>query len=301
MSESLMSELSWDGHTTWYRVEGDLGGAKAPLILLHGGPGVPHDYLESMREVATRGRPVVFYDQLGCGRSEHLRDAPADFWTVDLFKRELAALIDHLGAGAGYHLYGQSWGGMLALEHALDHPSGLKSMILANSLASTKLWVKEADRPCADLPPDVQATLKKHEEAGTTDDDAYTEAMFVFYNKHLCRLDPYPEEVMRSFAGMMEDNTVYSTMWGPSEFTCTGDALKDWDVTDRLGEIDIPTLILSGRHDESTPAVNEPMRDRIAGSEWVVLEQSAHMSHVEEKERTHELVEDFLARVDASS
>ena len=211
--------------------------------------------------------------------------------------RELFALLDGLGIAGGYHVYGQSWGGMLALEHAFDQPSGLKSLVLANTLASTALWISEAQRLVADLPDDVRATLARHEEAGTTDSDEYTEAMLVFYARHLCRIDPFPDDFMQTFGALQEDPRVYNAMWGPSEFTCTG-SLGTWDVTARLGEIDVPTLILSGRFDEATPAVVEPLHKGIAGSEWVVLENSSHSSHVEEKELTHELLSGFLDRVE---
>jgi L-proline amide hydrolase len=291
--------ITWDGHRTWYRVAGDVGSSdKLPLVALHGGPGAPSYYLNSLAELADTGRPVVLYDQLGCGRSDRVPDAASDFWTIDLFKRELATLLDELGVSDGYHLYGQSWGGMLALEHAFTHPSGLKSLVLANTLASTALWVSEAERLVADLPQDVQDTLARHEAAGTTESDEYTEAMLVFYARHLCRIDPFPDDLMQTFMSLQEDPRVYNAMWGPSEFTCTG-SLGTWDVTSRLSEIDVPTLILSGRHDEATPAVVQPLHDGIAGSEWVVLENSSHSSHVEEKELTHQLVSEFLARVEA--
>jgi L-proline amide hydrolase len=291
--------ITWDGRRTWYSVAGDLGAAdKLPLVAVHGGPGAPSYYLNSLAELSETGRPVVLYDQLGCGRSDRVTEASSDFWTIDLFRRELTTLLDALGIAGGYHLYGQSWGGMLALEHAFTRPPGLKSLILANSLASTAVWVAEAKRLVGDLPGDVQSTLARHEEAGTTDSDDYTEAMLVFYARHLCRIDPFPDDLMQTFGALMEDNRVYAAMWGPSEFTCTG-SLGTWDVTDRLGEIDVPTLILSGRYDEATPVVVEPIHKGIAGSEWVVLENSSHSSHVEEKELTHQLVNDFLARVEA--
>jgi L-proline amide hydrolase len=292
--------VTWDGHSTWYSVAGDLDTSdKLPLVALHGGPGAPSYYLSSLAELADSGRPVVLYDQLGCGRSDRVPDASSDFWTIDLFKRELTELLAALGIADGYHLYGQSWGGMLALEHAFTHPSGLKSLILANSLASTALWISEAQRLVGELPDETRAAIERHEAAGTTDDAEYFTATLAFYQRHLCRIDPFPDELMQSFMALQEDNRVYASMWGPSEFTCTG-SLGTWDVTARLGEIDVPTLLLSGRYDEATPAVVQPMHEGIAGSEWVVLENSSHSSHVEEKELTHQLVSDFLARVEGS-
>jgi L-proline amide hydrolase len=295
-----VAELRWDGLTTWYEQVGEGTEGRAPVVVCHGGPGATHDYVRSIAGLARDGRAVVLYDQVGNGRSQHLRDAPADFWTVDLFRRELHALVDHLGWRGGYHVVGQSWGGMLAMEHALEHPAGLRSIVVADSPASMSLWVAEANRLRADLPADVQDALTRHEAAGTTDDPAYQEAMQVFYRRHVCRLDPWPDDVVRSFALMEEDPTVYGTMNGPSEFHVIG-TIRDWDITGRLGEIAVPTLLVSGRHDEATPRIVGEMRDRIPGAEWVVFEESSHMPHVEEPEAFLDAVGAFLARAEATA
>jgi L-proline amide hydrolase len=143
----------------------------------------------------------------------------------------------------------------------------------------------------------VQEALTAHEQAGTTDDPAYHAAMDVFYRRHVCRLDPWPEDVLRSFAQMEEDPTVYGTMNGPSEFHVIG-TIRDWDITDRLGEIAVPTLLVSGRYDEATPRIVGEIRDRIPGAEWVLFEQSSHMPHVEEPEAFLDAVGAFLERAD---
>jgi L-proline amide hydrolase len=292
--------VDFRGWRTWYRLTGSLDPASplAPVVLLHGGPGATHDYLDAMRGLATGGRAVVQYDQLGNGRSTHLRDRGADFWTVELFRDELDNLLAALGLAGRYHLLGQSWGGCLALEHALGQPRGLRSLVLADSLASVPDFVAECQRLLADLPADVQATIRRHEEAGTTDDPAYRAACMVFYRRHLCRLKTWPDEVVRSLQAVDDDPTVYGTMNGPSEFTVIG-TIAGWQVTGRLGEIRVPTLIVSGRHDETTPRLQETLRAGIAGSDWVCFEDSSHMPHVEERERWLEVVGSFLRRVDA--
>jgi L-proline amide hydrolase len=215
---------------------------------------------------------------------------------VQLFKDELVDLTRHLGIEGRYAVVGQSWGGMLALEHALDHPAGLEAIVVADSPASIPLWVAEANRLREDLPPDVQATLVKHEEAGTTDEQEYEDAVRVFYDRHLCRV-PWPDYVERSFAQMAEDPTVYHTMNGPSEFHCIG-SLKTWDITDRLHEIDVPAFLVSGRYDEATPHIVEQIHERIPGAQWQLFEESSHMPHVEEPEAFLEAVEGFLKTVD---
>lgn len=296
-------EVEWDGHRTWYRLDGELDAdgadAPAPLVVLHGGPGACHDYLESLAVLhAETGRAVVLYDQLGCGNSEHLPDADPGFWTVDLFKHELERVLEALGVAGGYHLLGQSWGGMLGMEHALDQPAGLLSLTIANSPASLELWVAEANRLRAALPADVQATLLRHEADGTTDDPAYTTAVDVFYERHLCRLPrPWPAEVTRSFDKLDADPTVYHTMNGPSEFHVIG-TLKGWDVTDRLGEIDVPCLVISGEFDEATPAVVAPLVAGLRDVRSVVVDGTSHMTHVEAPERFRRLVAPFLAEHD---
>ena len=228
--------MAWDGHETWYRVVGDLeSNASVPVVVCHGGPGAAHDYCEAIADLNRFGRACVLYDQIGCGKSQHLPDAPAGFWTPQLFKDELDELTRHLGIADRYAVVGQSWGGMLAMEHALDHPAGLRGIVVADSPASMTLWVSEANRLREDLPPDVQSVLTKHEEAGTTDDPEYETAVRVFYDRHLCRV-PWPDGLQRSFDQMADDPTVYHTMNGPSEFHVIG-SLKGWDITDRLHEI----------------------------------------------------------------
>ena len=289
--------LEFRGHRTWYSVTGDLHAERAPVVLCHGGPGATSDYLTPVVELAVDGRATVLYDQLGNGRSDHLPDVDPGFWTVQLFEDELVALTESLGIADRYHVLGQSWGGMLAMEHALTHPPGLRSAVVADSPASIPLWVAEANRLRADLPADVQETLTRHEEAGTTDDPAYEQACMAFYERHVCRVVPFPDFVARSFAAMAEDPTVYGTMNGPSEFHVIG-TIKDWDITERLGEIEVPTLLVSGRYDEATPAIVGQMKDRIPGSEWVLFEESSHMPHVEETELFLDVVGDFLRRHD---
>ncbi len=271
------------GHATWFRITGGQAATKPPLVVLHGGPGALHDYTLRFAHLGGPERAVIHYDQIGCGRSTHLPDRGADFWTVQLFLDELDAVLAHCGATGGYHLLGQSWGGMLAAEHAVRAPAGLRSLTIANSPPSMALWVEEANRLRAALPAQVQATLLRHEQDGTTAHPDYEAATMVFYRRHVCRIDPFPPEVQASFAGIAADPTVYHTMNGPSEFHCTG-TLRSWSIIDRLGGIVAPTLLISGRHDEATPRVVQPFADGIANVRWRIFEHSSHMPHVEERE-----------------
>lgn len=284
---------------TWYRVTGEWRPgdttAPAPLVVLHGGPGASHDYLLSLADLA-ESRAVVHYDQLGNGRSTHYPDRGAEFWTPELFVRELHNLVGALGIRERHHVLGQSWGGFLAQEYALTQPAGLSSLVLADTAASWADFASEAGKLRAELPEDVQATLDKHEAAGSYDDPEYMEACLVFYSRHLCRV-PWPPEMTATFEWLERDPTVYRTMNGPSEFHIIG-SCKDWQIKDRLHEIGVPTLIVSGRHDEATPALQEVLLAGIAGSEWVCFDDSSHTPHVEERERYMQVVGEWLARND---
>ena len=272
----------YGAYRTWYRITGDMASGKPPLIVAHGGPGCTHDYVDSFKDIAETGRAVIHYDQVGNGRSTHLPDKGGDFWTVDFFKAELHNLIDHLGIRQSYCLLGQSWGGMLSAEFSVDQPAGLKALVIANSPAAMVTWISEANRLRDALPADVQATLLKHEQAGTTDSADYTKATDVFNERHVCRVVPMPPEVKRTFDAIAEDPTVYHTMNGPNEFHVIG-TMKDWSIVGRLSTINVPTLLISGRFDEATEACVQPYADEIPDVRWRIFEQSSHMPHVEER------------------
>ncbi|MEN3283083.1 MAG: L-proline amide hydrolase [Solirubrobacteraceae bacterium] len=297
----MEGHLEHDGHRTWYRVEGNLDpdASQAPVVICHGGPGATHDYVAPIApQLAGSGRACVLYDQLGNGRSDHLPEAPATFWTVGLFERELSALVERLGIAGRYHVLGQSWGGMLALLHALERPPGLVSVVAADSPASISAFVAGCNALLDDFPPDVVATIRAGERSGETSTPEFQAAVMAFYKRHVCRLDPWPEEVVRSFAAMESDPTVYATMNGPTEFTVVG-TIAGFDITDRLPEIDVPVLLVSGEHDEVRPDVVASMHERLSDSEWVLFEHSSHMPHLEEPERFHSVVSGFLERVEA--
>lgn len=291
-------EAPFGEYRTWYRITGDLAASdKPPLVVLHGGPGAAHNYALAMADLARDGRAVIHYDQVGCGNSTHLPDADPATWTVRLFVDELANLLAHLGIGDDFHLLGQSWGGMLAPEYVLAHPDGVRSLTLCDSPASMTLWLEAANGLRTWLPADVQATLLRHEEQGSTDSPAYAEAMQVFYDRHVCRVVPNPPEVAATFAQLDEDPTVYHTMNGPSEFHVVG-SLKDWSIVDRVHAITVPTLVIAGAYDEATPATWQPFLDGIDGARSHVFAESSHMPHVEEPEAFLDVVGAFLHETD---
>lgn len=288
-----MAEMKWQHGSTWYKVVGDLKSSKTPVMVLHGGPGAAHNYCEPIADVlAQTGRAAVLYDQIGCGNSSHLADKPKEFWTPELFMEELTKLTKHLGIADRYNIVGQSWGGMLGMQFAITRPKGLNALVVADSPASMEVWVSEANKLRKELPPEVEATLLKHEAAGTTDDVAYIAAVDVFYSRHLCRI-PQPPYVVASFTQLAADPTVYHTMNGPSEFHVIG-SLKTWDIRAQLKEITVPTLLVSGQYDEATPTMVKEIKGLIPGSKWELFAESSHMPHVEEPAKFKRVVSEFL-------
>lgn len=280
------------GGKVWYRRIGE--GSGLPLLTLHGGPGAGHDYLESLAALADE-RPVILFDQLGCGRSEHPDDR--SLWRIERFVLEVAAVREALGL-ARCHLLGHSWGGWLAIEYMLGRPAGIEGLILASTAASAPQVAEETARLKATLPRDVLEVLLRHEAAGEFHHPDYEAAMMAFYTRFVCRLDPWPDALMRSLAHLGASQDVYETLQGPNEFTFTGN-LKDWVRIDRLREIATPTLVTCGRHDELGPACAATLHEGIAGSECRVFESSAHMAHLEEREAYLACVRDFLRRTEA--
>lgn len=281
--------ISVTGGRVWYQVIG--AGDAIPLLALHGGPGLPHDYLEPLAELADE-RPVIFYDQLGCGRSDRPEDE--SLWHMERFVEELGQVREALGL-TQVHLLGQSWGTMLAIDYALLQPTDLVSLNLAGPVASVPRCMEDAYYLVTLLPAEVQATLRQHIAAGTTDSPEYQQAAEVFNLRHLCQVQPIPDSLQRAAASIGVQ--VFRTMWGPTDLDCTGN-LKDYDRTARLGEITVPTLFTCGHDDICTPAATAWYHELMPGSEMVVFEQSSHSPQLEEPELFLQVLRDFLQRVE---
>lgn len=278
------------GGKVWYQVVGEGG---IPLLCLHGGPGMSHDYIATLADLADR-RTVVFYDQLGCGRSDRPDDP--SLWTMERSVVEVAAVREALGLER-MHLFGNSWGGWLALQYVLDRQPALVSLTISSSPPSVERAVREMNELRRRLPADVQRVLDDHEARHFFDCPEYTAAIMVFYKRHLCRLEAWPEGVEQAM-GPGFGRGPYLTMWGPSEFGPVIGNLAGWDITDRLGEIRVPTLLTVGRHDEMWPSHMADMQARIPGSELVIFENSSHMAFVEEHEAYIATMNRFLDRVE---
>jgi len=252
-----------------------------------------HDYVRNLESLADEtGRTVIHYDQLGCGRSTHLPDAPRDFWTPQLFVDEFENLVRHLGLEK-VHVLGQSWGGMLGAEIAVRQVPQVQSLAICNSPASMQLWVEGAAELRALLPPEVRDALDRHEADDTVTDPEYLQATAVFYSRHVCRIVLTPQDLVDSEAQMEAEPTVYHTMNGPNEFHVIG-TLRNWSVIDRLPRVTVPTLVVAGEFDEATPATWQPFLDLIPGSVGHVFVGASHCTHIEQPEEFRAVIARFL-------
>ncbi len=263
-------------------------GPGGTAVVLHGGPGATHDYLVPFADLTAHGFEVLLYDQVGCGRSEVEPDVRD--YTVARDVDDLDALRRSFGLER-FHLLGSSYGGMLALAYALAHPEPLVTLTSVSGLASVPLTVREMRRLKGELPAPVRTTLEKYEASAQYQHPEYLAAVLEFYRRHLCRLEPWPAPVQYTLDHMSEGK--YLTMNGPNEFTITG-TIRDFDVTDRLREIRLPTLVTAGRFDEVTPTVARSIHDGIAGSELAVFDRSSHLAFWEERPAFFDRVGAFL-------
>ncbi|KAI0258610.1 hypothetical protein BC834DRAFT_910677 [Gloeopeniophorella convolvens] len=130
---------------------------------------------------------------------------------------------------------------------------------------------------------------------GTTSAKEYQDGMHVFYQKHVCKLSPWPTDLPKSFTGMAEDPTVYFTMLGPSEFSISG-SLKTWSVLDKIDKIGYPTLLLNGADDEAQDECVLLFFEKLPKAKWVQFANSSHMAFFEEKDRYLQVVSNFLTK-----
>lgn len=290
MSEAISREgyIPVTGGRVWYRVVGT--GSAQPLLILHGGPSIPHDYLESLEALADE-RPVIFYDQLGCGKSDRPEDVI--FWKIERFADELCQVCRALKLEQ-FHLFGHSWGTILATECAISHRTNLTSLILASPYLNFPHWFKTIlPKLVSELPTALQSALAKQLANDTVDSPDYKVVVDEYNSRHLCLLDPLPDALLRAVAGANWE--IRKTLFGVDEFHADG-PLKNYDRTQSLSNIVIPVFLTCGRHDDCTPEYLEWHHHHLINSEMMVFEHSAHMAHLEEPELYIHTVRDFLRR-----
>lgn len=293
MSNIECGLMPFMGFKTFYRIVGKATD-KAPLLLIHGGPGSTHNYFEVLDSLAeTTGRQIISYDQIGCGES--YVDGHKELWNVNTWTDELIALRRHLGL-SHVHLLGQSWGGMLIISYLIERrPEGVDSVILSSTLSSSALWSKEQQRLISFMPEEEQRAIRMAVETGDFNNLDYLKANEHYTTLHADEITEASPECFRRKKRFGTES--YITAWGPNEYTPTG-TLKDFDYTSRLHEIGQPTLVISGTNDECTPLIAKTMYDRIPGARWELLDGARHMTFIDQTDTYKDLLERWLAQFD---
>ena len=281
--------LNVDGGKVWYRVAGN--GDKTPLLVLHGGPGIPSYYLKPL-EALGKDRPVIFFDQLGCGKSDRITDTA--LMTIDHFVNELAQVINHFDLRE-FYLFGQSWGTMLGTDYYLKHPQGIKALILSSPALSVPMWIKDADTLIATLPDSVQQAIRINERNKTFDAPGYQRAIQLYYQNFVARKLPWSPDIDSCFSQMGEN--VYKYMGGQSEFSITGE-LRNYDRTNRLGEIKVPTLFIAGEFDEARPSTVKYYQSLVPGARFEMIKGAGHLTMQDKPEQSNKVVIDFLNSIE---
>lgn len=266
---------------------------KTPLIILHGGPGGCAERYEPLEKLADLGVPLIFYDQLGCGYSRVPENSKIH-WNFRIFLDEFDNLIKFFGFKR-YNVLGHSWGGMLALEYTTKREhKGLEKLVLFSTLPSTKIWNDEHLKMIEDFEPKEKAAILAEKDGKNYDKIAYKTAIKKFYKKHVgqksTELYAFKRKVFPK-----NNKEIYESMWGKSELFGTG-SLKNWTVEKQLCKVDVPTLIISGALDESSPAMNEIMNKGIKNSKWLLLKKSHHIGYVEETDLVIKELFSFLSK-----
>jgi proline iminopeptidase len=244
-----------------------------------------------LADLAQWGYRVVFYDQLGCGKSELPKNLT--LFTVERAVEEVEGIRRALGLGK-VMLLGSSWGGMLAIAYALKYQKNLKSIVTIGGLASVPLTTAEMDRMKRELPAEVVEVLTRYEQEGDFENPEYQKAVQVFYRQHLCMLPEWPKELLYTMEHT--SRAVYHTMNGPNEFTTIGN-IRYWDATSKLHKIRVPTLVMGGRYDEVSPKVARSIHKGIKRSKLVTFRNSSHLPFWEEREKFMRVVRRFLDNV----
>ena len=280
------------GYQTYYRIVGEAKG-KAPLLLLHGGPGSTHNYFEVLDCIADLGRQVISYDQIGCGKS--YLDGHPELWTQKTWIDELIAIRDFLQLDT-VHILGQSWGAMQAIAYVIDHkPQGVKSLILSSGHASSSLWASEQHRLIKYLPEEDQEAIRRAEASGKWDDPAYLQANDHYFEQFVISVDEHSPECLRRPKRAGTEAYLYG--WGPNEYQPLG-SLKDFEYTDKLGQIKEPTLICSGTRDICTPVVAASLYENIPQSRWHLFRHSRHTCFIDAHEEYCQVLTRWLQEND---
>ncbi|WP_178987511.1 proline iminopeptidase-family hydrolase [Winogradskyella schleiferi] len=273
---------------------------KMKVLLLHGGPGGTHEFFENFDGYLPNEEiEYIYYDQLDSYYSDKPNDST--LWTTEHFVEEVEQVRKALNLNKdNFYLLGQSWGGILAMEYALKYQDNLKGLVIANMMASIPEYEKYAAEVLGpQLPPDVLKEIKAMEAAEDFDNPRYSGLVTQhYYTKHVLRkpLDEWPEFINRAFSHL--NPNIYIYMQGYSEFGVTGNAtLKGWDVSDRLKEFKIPTLMIGGTHDTMDPKYMEWMSTEVQNGRSLTT-NSGHISQYDDPEAYFSGLIQFIQDVD---
>ncbi len=273
------------GGKIWYRITGE--GRGTPLLLLHGGPGVPGFYLNPLQALS-KDRPVIFFDQLGCGRSDRITND--SLLTIECFVEQVESVRKALGINK-FYLYGQSWGTILGMEYYLKYPGNIEAMILSSPALSIPMWLADTRLLVATLPDSVQEIIRINEQNETYESQDYQNAITIYFEHFVARKLPWGADMDSTFSNIGDN--VYKTMWGPSEFKATG-TLKDYDITGRLHEVKAPSLFICGEFDEARPVTVQYYQSLIPGSQFRMITNAGHLTMQDEPEQDIFVITEFL-------
>ncbi len=250
---------------------------KIKILLLHGGPAMTHEYMECFETFFQKqGFEFYEYDQLGSYYSDQPKDS--SLWTIDRFVEEVEQVRQAIGAdSSNFYLLGNSWGGILAMEYALKYQKNLKSLLVANMVASAPEYAKYAEEVLAkQMKPEVLAEVKELEAKKDFANPRYMELLMPnFYKEHLCRLTDFPDAFNRSMKHA--NGEIYTMMQGPSEFGISG-RLANWDIKNRLKEITVPTLMVGAKHDTMDPKAMEEQSKMVKKGQFLYCPNGSHLS-----------------------
>ncbi len=271
------------------------------VLLLHGGPGATHEYLECFDSYFPKSEiEYYYYDQLESFYSDRPNDS--SLWSVDRYVDEVEQVRKALGLdNTNFYLYGQSWGGILAMEYALKYQDNLKGLIVSNMMSSIPDYIKYANEVLGpQLNPVVLSEIRELEKKGDFGNPRYSELVFLnYYPEHVLRmpLEEWPNPVNRAFANINPD--LYVTMQGPSEFGVVGDAkLKNWDITGELSKISVPTLTIGGAYDTMDPKHMEWIASEVQEGQYLYCPNGSHMSMYDDQETYFKGLIKFIKDVD---
>ena len=274
-----------EGGKIWYGIMGE--GDEAPLLCLHGGPGGTSKSYYNLSEIS-KERPVILFDQLGSGRSDHHQDTA--LLKVEMFVEQVKAIKTELELNE-FYLVGSSWGAALALEYYTHHPEGIKGIIFNSPYFSTPIWTEDAARLVAELPDSIQTAIRIAERDSLFDTDSYAAANRFFARKHGRRkeLIKHPYDTIPS----QRNSFIYNYMWGPSEFTARG-TLRNYDNAQGLKEVKVPALFTTGEFDEARPETVDKLSQLVSDSKFMIIPAAGHFTLNDNRPATVRAIQEFI-------